>query len=155
MIPGKLSGITEHITTLSALSYTASVLLALLCLWGMWGFFPRKHMRGDAASSWLLFAIFVGFAGNGLNALYWRVFGDPATYYGIINYNDLLNFGVTFGDTLWKGLAAFSVYLHFHARWLGLPKAERKDWSPMLMPLYPNKTSKWYRLLRKIKIGRR
>lgn len=120
------------------LSFGVSWTLVVLAIWGFIAFFPKKADRGNNAPAWLVLAIWVGFVGVGTNAFYWRVFGDIALYYGWFTAHEIRAFGFGYGDTLWKGLGALSIYLHFFARWKSISPAEQKHWTPLMMGFYPN-----------------
>lgn len=120
-------------------SFTISVLLSLMATWGLIGFFPRKRDRGDTGPAWLILAIWLGFLGNGLNVLYWRVFGDMVQHYKPGMWDAYESFGMLWGDIVWKGLALVSIYLHFYARYKSIPPNERKNWTPLTMGFYPNR----------------
>ena len=120
------------------ISFSVSVLLALMATWGLVGFFPKKSDRGNSGPAWLILAIWLGFLGNGLNAFYWRVAGDMVGYYRPDMWPAYRDFGNIWGDMLWKGLAMVSIYLHFYARYKSIPAEEQKHWTPLAMGFYPN-----------------
>ena len=119
-----------------------SLILTTLSIWAMFAFFPRKDVRGDYASAWLILAIWLGFTAIAMNTIYWRLFAGAALRYGWLDRDELTMFGRLFGDFLWKGLSVVSIYLHFYARWKAIPKEEQKKWTPLLMGFYPDST-KW------------
>lgn len=135
------------IEILTLINTGVSFILTLLCVWGLFAFFPRKADRGDSGPAWLILAIWLGFASTAANAFYWRVFGDMALRYDLITVYQLRYFGNTYGDTVWKGLMAVAVYLHFYARWKSIPAEEQKHWRPLLMGFYPNTKALAYRVL--------
>ncbi len=109
-----------------------------ITVWGIVFFYPRDLFRPKAASSYLILAIWLGFLGNGLNILYWRIAGDLLVQYDVITVYQLRTFGAGIGDTVWKGIAGISVYMHFYARWSSLPEKERHHWTPVTVGLHPN-----------------
>src|SRR6056297_3373211 len=121
------------------LSYVVSWLLLLLCALGVYGFYPLRYPRTRDAQAawWLILAIWMGFLGNGLNVLYWRVIGDFALHFEFMTLDQLRYVGNGLGDTLWKGIATCSVYLHFYARWSALPEDDRGSWHPLTMAFHP------------------
>lgn len=142
-------------TFLENVKYLVSTLLFLLAMWGVIHFFPRSTERGDTGPSWLILAIWLGFLGSGLNALAWRVLGDPLLFYNVLSVDTYLTLGYFFGDLIGKGLAVISIYMHFYARWASLPDDEKEDWYPLLMGYYPDKTKLAYRALRLMLFKRR
>lgn len=135
-----------HLSWHGALSYFGSSALFLFAIWGIIWFFPRKQDRGNSGPKWLILAIWLGFLGNGFNSFIWQVFSDPAVYYGVMTPETMRLLGAIFGDFFGKGAAALSIYLHFYARWSSLSHNERSQWSPLLMGLYPDTSSSFYRL---------
>lgn len=119
-------------------SFGVSWTFVWLALWGAIAFFPKRKDRGNTAPAWLILAIWCGFVGAGLNVLYWRVFGDLATYFGWFTIYEIRAFGNTYGDIVWKGLGCISIYLHFFARWKAISLEEQKYWRPLLMGFYPD-----------------
>lgn len=128
-------------------SFIVSWGLVLLAIWGIYGFFPKKTDRGNSGPAWLILAIWLGFLGNGFNAVYWRGIGDLV----LVHYPEwwlaYAKFGNSYGDLVWKGLAAISIYLHFFARWKSIPETKRRDWSPLLMGFYPDDKHWAYRAM--------
>lgn len=137
----------QSLTLYGHIEYFASVLLVLMAIWGLIHFFPRKDDRGNYGAAWLILAIWLGFLGNGLNALMWQVMGDPLLFYEVIDYEGFRHLGGIFGDVAGKGLAALSIYLHFYARWATLDDYEKPFWRPMLMGYYPDRNKLIYRLV--------
>jgi hypothetical protein len=134
--------------------YVSSVLLALLAAWGLLGFFPRPHqwasrMRtANTGPAWLILAIWLGFLGLFTNSMYWRVWGDPAVYYGLITVDQLRYVGHRL-DTVWKGVGAIAIYMHFYARYKSISSdSEKAQWTPLLMAFYPDSNHWAYRALR-------
>lgn len=119
-----------------------SLSFGLIGAWGLIFFFPRKNLRGQRGAFWLVLAIWIGFAGGMLNALWWRVVFPIMLYAGTVNQEALLFFGNIWADTFAKGLGALAVYLHFYARYRSIPASERKEWTPLAMGYYPDK-DKW------------
>ena len=134
------------------LSFLTSLALTVFAFWGVFAFWPNRARREDTAAGWLILAIWIGFLGNGLNALYWRVFGDLAIHYGWMELSQLRAVGNSIGDLIWKGCAAVSIYLHFYARWKAVPDDEKPFWNPLLMGLYPNDEHWVYVLHSKLKL---
>jgi hypothetical protein len=124
--------------------------LALLAFWGVVAFYPRKRERSDTGPSWLILAIWLGFLGAGLNAAYWRVFGEFAVYMEWLSLEQVHFWGATVGDTLWKGLGAASIYLHFYSRWKFLTKEDQLRWRPLAMGWYPDDTHWAARFLNRV-----
>jgi len=140
-------------STVHVFGYLSSLALALLALWGLIGFFPRRHQRASSLKdhntgpAWLILAIWVGFLGLFCNAVWWRVLGDPAVHYGYLTVTEHRYWGNLL-DMVWKGLGAVGVYLHFYARWKSIIDPEvRAKWSPLLMTFYPNDGHWAYRAL--------
>jgi hypothetical protein len=132
------------------LSIIFNTVLVVLASWGLYCFFPVKAFRGNTAPAFLVLAIWVGFLGVGLNVFYWRVLGEILKQTGTVTSAQLTYFGFYYGDYLWKGLGMVSIYLHFHARWLALPKGDRRSWPALLVAFYPN-TNHWaYRTMKTI-----
>lgn len=124
-------------TALFFLSLGVNSLFVAFSLCGLFAFFPRKAARGNTAAAWLVLAIWIGFLGVGLNVFYWRVFGDLALHYDLVTRTNLREWGVV-GDLIWKGMGVVSIYLHFYARWKSIPESEQRQWTPLLMGLYPD-----------------
>lgn len=133
---------TETMTIERWLSFGVSGIFTWLAIWGVIAFFPSKKERGDSGPAWLILAVWLGFVGVGLNVFYWRVFGDLAVHFGWFTILEIRWFGNTWGDIIWKGTGAVSIYLHFYSRWKFLPEEEQKDWRPLLMGWYPD-THHW------------
>lgn len=118
--------------------YLVSLVLVFFAAIGLVAFYPKKSTRGNTASAWLILAIWLGFLSVGVNAFYWRVFGDIALYTGLVSYTDLQYYGRNYMEVSWRGIGAVAIYLHFYARWKAIPFEEQGKWSPLIMGFYPD-----------------
>jgi hypothetical protein len=124
------------------LAMVVSLSFGVIGTWGLIFFFPRKNLRGQRGAFWLVLAIWLGFAGGMLNALWWKVIYLILLYKGTIEHSTLLFIGNVWADMFAKGLGALAIYLHFYARYRSIPDNERGHWTPLAMGFYPDK-NKW------------
>jgi hypothetical protein len=118
-----------------------------LTIYGATYFKPNIKGVFKNSADTLLFAIWAGFVGVGLNVFYWRVFGDVMEAFDLVDVSTLRFIGNSFGDLIWKGLGLLSVYCHFYAQYLRvIPEDERDEWSVLLVPVYPDKSGVFYKL---------
>ena len=99
--------------------------------------YSPKSKRSKPEST-LALAIFLGFMAAAFNTLYWQVFGQIAVMIDLISVKNLRMIGDIL-DLVFKGGAAYAGYLHLRALQLSLPSNERKYWSVLEMPFYPQK----------------
>jgi len=83
-------------------------------------------------------AIVLGFLAAGCNTLYWQVFGQVGVNFGWITVTSLRGWG-DYVDVIVKGMAGLSGYYHLKALHAVMSDDERRLWSPIEMPFYPNR----------------
>lgn len=119
------------------LSFGAGAVLLMMSLMVMLAYRPSGTWSGRA-DQYLVAAIFLAFATDAANTLYWQVFGHVAVQNDLITVTTLRALG-NWLDVLFKGGAALAGYLHLKALWVQLDEGERRKWVPLEMPWYPRK----------------
>lgn len=133
------------------IAFVSSGIFSLLCIWGVIFFYPKGKVAGYSGPQWLIVAIWLGFLGNMITSLWWKFTFYILEYNETFDYRGMIDAGNLYFDTTSRALGAVAVYLHFVARHRSIPEAEQKDWTPLAMGLYPNKTSRTYAALTYVK----
>jgi hypothetical protein len=100
-------------------------------------FRPRRWSY-HSGPGYLSRAIFLAALAAVSNTLYWQVLTQPAVASGFVTVYQVRNIG-DWLDLLFKGGAAYALFLHLKAMHAQLPPEERRVWSALEMPFYPNR----------------
>lgn len=108
------------------------ILSVLVCL----AYYQKSY--ANKAVKTLSIAIILGFLFVALNTLYWQVLGQYVLSRDIVSVETFRIMG-SFLDLIFKGGSALAAYLHLKSLYYGLGEGEKKHWTPLTMPFYPNK----------------
>ncbi|MGK7653140.1 hypothetical protein ACSQ76_12215 [Roseovarius sp. B08] len=110
-------------------------------------FWPRRSRR-ESGSEVLSLAIFLAALAGVSNAFYWQVLTALILEFRLATIFEVRAFGKWL-DLLFKGGAAYAMFLHLKALRAQLSPNERKKWSVLEMPFYPNRRLCLVRLMRR------
>lgn len=115
-----------------------NTMLALLALWGLIGFFPRKVVRKQNAASWLIVAIWLGFLGGAMHTVTNGLITPIVLEFEWVSLDDWHKFVRVPLEVALNIVVGCSIYLHFYARWKSIPHNDQPHWHPLLMGFYPD-----------------